>query len=507
MPYGKKGELPDAVKALPEHGQEIWMAAFNSASEQYQGDEEKCFAVAWAAVQNKFEKNDAGEWVAKKEGSSHADSTLPWIQVFRTGRHTDSVGVEKEWKEEDLDKIVSSYNPSGHEAPVVIGHPRDNAPAWGWVDGLKREGQFLYAKFKTLVPEFVDMVKKGMFKKRSISIYPDLTLRHIGFLGALPPAVKGLADIKFEENAVILTIEFSEEDKQAQEARAKKYGIAAKEGGHVTKPGEWAAVPDDEFLDPVNYRYPCPNADQTRAAAAYWGKPDNQAQYSSEERGIINRRLQEKEKKFKIGEYSESKGGRKMGLREILKGIFTKAIDEIPEDQLQVVSPKTFTEAEVKERERLAIEKAGKDFSEKEKGIKDREAAVAAKERETRKTEIVSFVEGLKKEGRVVPAMEKIGVGLTPFLVEIGNAATMMEFKEGEAVKKQTPLEFMKSFLGGLPTQIEFREVATRGADTGGTDGEKRDKLISDYAEKNKVGYKVAVLAVSKEHPDLFKER
>ena len=506
MPYGKKEELPDAVKALPEHGQEIWMAAFNSAFDQYKGDEEKSFAVAWAEIKNKFEKI-AGEWVAKKEGSSHADPALPWIQVFRTGIHTDSAGVEKEWKEEDLDKIVSSYRSSEHEAPVVIGHPKTDAPAYGWVESLKRDGQFLFAKLKDLVPGFVEAVKQGLFKKRSISLYPDMTLRHIGFLGAMPPAIKGLADIKFEEKEGTLTIEFSEGDKQAQEARAKKYGIAAKEDGHVTKPGEWAAVPDDEFLDPVNYRYPCPNADHTRAAAAYWGKPDNQAQYSSEERGIINRRLQEREKKFKIGNYSEKKGGTQMGLRDILKGIFTKVIDEIPEDQLQAVPPKIFSEAEVKERERLAAEKAGKDFSEKEKGIKDREAAVAAKERETRKTEIVSFVEGLKKEGRVVPAMEKIGVGLTPFLVEIGNAATMMEFKEGEAVKKQTPLEFMKSFLGGLPKQIEFREVAVRGADTAGTDGEKREKLISDYAEKNKVGYKEAVLVISKEYPDLFKER
>jgi len=506
MPYGKKEELPDAVKALPEHGQEIWMAAFNSVFDQYKGDEEKCFAVAWAAVKNKFEKNEKDEWVAKAE---HNEGLSGWIEIFRAGKQRDSSGEEREWSEADLDEIIKNYDPRHHEAPAVIGHPKEDHPAWAWTEALKREGKILFARLRDAIPEFAEMVRQGMFKKRSAAFYlqPKLSLKHIGFLGATAPAVKGLADIKFSGEGVTVEFQDREEEKKAQEARAKKYGIAAKEDGHVTKPGEWAAVPDDEFLDPVNYRYPCPNADQTRAAAAYWGKPDNQAQYSSEERGIINRRLQEREKKFKIGNYSEKKGGTQMGLRDILKGIFTKVIDEIPEDQLQAVPPKIFSEAEVKERERLAAEKAGKDFSEKEKGIKDREAAVAAKERETRKTEIVSFVEGLKKEGRVVPAMEKIGVGLTPFLVEIGNAATMMEFKEGEAVKKQTPLEFMKSFLGGLPTQIEFREVATRGADTGGTDGEKRDKLISDYAEKNKVGYKVAVLAVSKEHPDLFKER
>jgi hypothetical protein len=92
--------------------------------------------------------------------------------------------------------------------------------------------------------------------------------------------------------------------KQAQEERARKYGIAIKDGGHVTRPGEWAQVPDDEFLDPVNYRYPCPDAGQTRAAASYWGNPDNQSQYSSEERAIISRRLAEMEKKFKMGRFA-----------------------------------------------------------------------------------------------------------------------------------------------------------------------------------------------------------
>jgi hypothetical protein len=53
------------------------------------------------------------------------------------------------------------------------------------------------------------MVKRGLFKKRSISLYPDLTLRHIGFLGAMPPAIKGLADIKFRERGQT-TVSFSD---------------------------------------------------------------------------------------------------------------------------------------------------------------------------------------------------------------------------------------------------------------------------------------------------------
>ena len=54
MPYDKLSELPDSVKDnLPKHAQEIFLAAFNSASKQYD-DESRWFATAWAAVENSY---------------------------------------------------------------------------------------------------------------------------------------------------------------------------------------------------------------------------------------------------------------------------------------------------------------------------------------------------------------------------------------------------------------------------------------------------------------------
>jgi len=145
-----------------------------------------------------------------------------WIEIFRTGKHTDAAGNTREWTEDDLDKIVENYDPKSHEAPIVIGHPKDNAPAYGWVESLKREGNVLKAKLKQLIPEFVDMVKKGLFKKRSISLYPDLTLRHVGFLGAMPPAVKGLKDIAFQENDKLITIEFEDQNQNSGDKPMKQ---------------------------------------------------------------------------------------------------------------------------------------------------------------------------------------------------------------------------------------------------------------------------------------------
>lgn len=125
-----------------------------------------------------------------------------WIEIFRGGKQTDSAGNEREWTEADLERTVASYDPAKHESPVVIGHPKDNAPAFGWIDAVKREGLVLLGKLKQVAPEFAQMVKEGRFKKRSVSFYPDGTLRHVGFLGAMPPAVKGLRDIAFEGGEV-----------------------------------------------------------------------------------------------------------------------------------------------------------------------------------------------------------------------------------------------------------------------------------------------------------------
>ncbi len=73
MPYRTINDLPDSVRDnVPEHAQEIYLAAFNSAWEQYdqpserRGDdtrEETAHQVAWAAVKRKYQKDEkSGKW-------------------------------------------------------------------------------------------------------------------------------------------------------------------------------------------------------------------------------------------------------------------------------------------------------------------------------------------------------------------------------------------------------------------------------------------------------------
>jgi hypothetical protein len=129
------------------------------------------------------------------------------FEIFSSGQHTSDKGITKDYTADDLNYIASNYNPSESEAPIVIGHPVDSSPAYGWIESLKVEGDKLLAKAKDLVPEFLNAVKQGLYKKRSISLDKDGKLRHVGFLGGALPAVKGLADIQFTENDSASTYE------------------------------------------------------------------------------------------------------------------------------------------------------------------------------------------------------------------------------------------------------------------------------------------------------------
>ncbi len=129
------------------------------------------------------------------------------IEIFRTGRHTAMGGQTLAFGEADLAATVAAYDPALHEAPIVVGHPAADAPAYGWIGGLRVEGDRLQASARQVDAAFAEVVKAGRYKRVSASFYtPDspsnpkpgvFYLRHVGFLGAQPPAVKGLRPVSF----------------------------------------------------------------------------------------------------------------------------------------------------------------------------------------------------------------------------------------------------------------------------------------------------------------------
>jgi hypothetical protein len=343
------------------------------------------------------------------------------VEILRTGTHTASSGQVVKITDDDLSAIAANYNAELHEAPAVIGHPADNHPAYGWVKGLKVVGDRLTATLD-LVPEFVEALRQGLFKKRSASIYPNLDgrgmyLRHVGFLGAVPPAIKALADINLkDDDKESYTLEFNER----------------------TKPMNW-------------------------------------------------------------------------------KDWFKKQIDIMPDDGAPMIieakreeTPVQFTEEQVKQREVQAAEAAAKDarekaeleFSEKTRKLEIEQAAA------THKVSVKAKLEGLQTQGKVIPAWMK--AGLAEFVESLShhteaNGGMVINLAED---KKQTPYEWMISFLEALPKIVPLDEFAGGDKDTGkGGSEEKLTQLINEKLKaKPDIPYSMAFAEVQRENPDLAHE-
>ena len=240
------------------------------------------------------------------------------IEVFRTGTHTDSNGDTQEWTQDDVDTIAKTYNERlkadpAVEAPIVKGHPETDDPALGWVKGLHVVGDTLKAKI-SLVKEFAKEVKDELYKKVSIALYPDMMLRHIGFLGAVQPAVKNLEPVKFAEGEhKTIDILFSDyalpqpKDtpetidtvKTALNQRETLYGISKKDNiGYIQKPDAYKDLQDTDFADPVNYLYPVNDLPNFLASYRTW---DNYGHhYNDVERQVILSKLYAKGLEYKI---------------------------------------------------------------------------------------------------------------------------------------------------------------------------------------------------------------
>jgi len=289
-----------------------------------------------------------------------------YIPIFRGGKQIASNG-----KEYDGDALIkralANFNAARHEPPVVIGHPKDDtAPSYGWVESLKKQGDLLMAKFKQVQPDFADMVKAGLFKKRSASFYPDGTLRHVGFLGAAPPAVKGLPDVAFAEG----------EDSCFEFSESFAWNSIA---DVFRKMREWLIEKFDQ--DTADRIIPDWKIDDLRSAAH---PPEDVPQQTN---------------------YNEKEDKKHMEFKEKMK-TFLKSIgfdvSKIPDEAIPGEAPaatgQQFSEADI-EKIRTEAEKKGKEAAQAEFAEVQKQTRLS-----TIKTEIAAFCESLIKAGKITPA-------------------------------------------------------------------------------------------------------
>ena len=186
---------------------------FDSWDNKYSNAEKQIILAKVYAAVDKFKVDLRGMYFAEPENTNTSDSD-EWIDLFKVGKQTDSSGHTKEWTDEELQTIVDKYNEqeeeNKHRAPAIAGEHLDDKKliAYAWVKELKVEKGHLYGKFEKIDNDFKTMVNDGKFNTVSIALYPDLLLQHVAFLGAIPPAVKGLKAPQFSkanEQPILLT--------------------------------------------------------------------------------------------------------------------------------------------------------------------------------------------------------------------------------------------------------------------------------------------------------------
>ncbi|HCY15610.1 MAG: hypothetical protein A2Z93_06195 [Curvibacter sp. GWA2_64_110] len=378
-----------------------------------------------------------------------------WIEVFRAGTHTDSKGRSCTFTRADLDEIVG--NMAIGPAPAVLGHPKHNDPAYAWVreGGVKREGDALFAKFEDVNPDFEAGVDSGAYRERSVSIFKDKDagwrLRHVGWLGAAPPAINGLTPLDY--SASVDDYEFSSEDLDvgyaladtAELLRGLREQLIAKDGLEAAD----AALPNwrIQSIADAAQRIQAEAREEADGGPRPFSKPDNPG-------GVMS---------------------------------FTQA-------QLDAAAAQARKETE---------EKATKDFAAKE--------AELTKLRGERQAErIAQQIDGWKAKGLLTPAEEP---GLAEFMAALEAQADELNFSAADKSEvKKAPAQFFADFMaarkpvvklgaasgaaeegeGAGPKVTEFsRQPGYAGVEVD-PDRADTDKRIKEYMAKHGVNYATA---------------
>ena len=258
----------------------------------------------------------------------------------------------------------------------------------------------------------------------------------MGFLGAAPPAVKGLADLKFEDADEGIRFDFYDPGMGviASIFRNLRDWLIEKEGKEKADSiiADWAVE------------------DIRQQAETESGEVESSAAFAAP-------RQKAKSKKSKKGEHGKEAS---MGVfKEKVKGLLSFMgvdVSKVPDDALPDDLPegaggKMFTEAELeaakKQAEKEAKKTAESDFAEKEK----------EKLKQARDKEIEDFVEQGVKDKKILPSWKD--AGLASFMQGL-DAETEVEFSEGGG--KKTGLSWFKEFLEGFSKAPIFEEMAIK---------------------------------------------
>ena len=91
------------------------------------------------------------------------------LHLARVGTFTDMHGQDVSLTPELLAQLAASYDPALYQAPLVIGHPKTNSPAFGWLDKIEATPEGLFGAPINVDPAFADAVNSGRYPQRQPS--------------------------------------------------------------------------------------------------------------------------------------------------------------------------------------------------------------------------------------------------------------------------------------------------------------------------------------------------
>ncbi len=228
---------------------------------------------------------------------------------------------------QDFEAMIRAFKARKYDMVIDYEHQTlkgVQAPAAGWVRDLETRPDGLWAKAEW-TPK-----AQGYLQNREYRYFSPVLLlnretqrpfdiRSVALTNT--PSIIGLEPLVAKTGA-------GDDAKAAQEARARQYGIGVKADGKVTKPGEWAQVPDEQWADPVNYRYPMPDKSHCQNALSRWGDESNRAQYTPAERNIMENRMKRRAKALGIQTFDEPRRMAMKGKLIALLKMKAEATDE-----------------------------------------------------------------------------------------------------------------------------------------------------------------------------------
>lgn len=131
--------------------------------------------------------------------------------------------------QQDIRELVETFSEI-RQAPVVLGHRQaDHMPAFGHVTSLEASGDTLYGEVELTDP-LQEAYSEGYYRSWSLGARrrpqdKKLYLHHLAFLGAHPPAIKGLEVVSMADDDLVRW-DFADDEGQYQSAARTDWPIA-----------------------------------------------------------------------------------------------------------------------------------------------------------------------------------------------------------------------------------------------------------------------------------------